>query len=104
LTEFCLDWLPNVDFVLRFEDIEAKLRADDNALTTYFEPILAAAFGTLPADATERIRAGGAGNISATYSRTATSGYDTMGPDDVYGSSASWAANDLRRLAVILGY
>lgn len=104
LTEFCLDWLPNVDFVLRFEDIEAKLRSDDRALVGYFEPLLGQMLEAMPPDTTPRIWAGAAGAISATYSRTAASVYDALRPNDVYTLLPAPVTDSLRRIGDKLGY
>jgi len=104
LAQFSLDWIAEVDFVVRFEDIERHLRADDSTLTTWFGPILAEIFGTLPTDAAQRIRAGAGGGISATYSRTAMSARDEFQPENVYDLLPAVQAQRLRGIASALGY
>jgi len=80
------------------------LRADDSTPTTWFGPILAEIFGTLPTDAAQRIRAGAGGGISATYSRTAMSARDEFQPENVYDLLPAVQAQRLRGIASALGY
>jgi hypothetical protein len=103
LKEFALDWLPKVDFVLRFEELRARLKSSDEDLLAYLRPVLEAMFDTVPEDAIQRIRAGGSETISATYSRTA-SAYDALRPDDVYRLLLTPHARQLRAIAGQLGY
>jgi hypothetical protein len=104
LSEFCLDWLGEVDFVMRFETITLMLRLRDAALLTYFAPSLGAMFESVPNDAAQRIRAGASAAISATYSRTAASAYDALRPDDVYRLLPSAEAQRLQSITGRLGY
>ena len=104
LTEFCLEWLSRTEFVLRFEDIAAKLRSDDADLLAYFGPMLNAMFEILPSDAAQRIRAGGSAAISATYSRAGESPYDVLQPGDVYHLLPASHARQLQNIAAELGY
>ncbi len=104
LAEFAVDWLGNVDFLLRFEEITERLGSNDQALVAYFAPLLTAIFGEIPADAAARIRAGAAAGISATFSRTQAWARRDPAFDEIYSLLPSMLAADLQEIARRLGY
>jgi hypothetical protein len=104
LRHVAADWRDRARFVLRFEEITAKLNGDDGALLEYFRPVLEGMFETVPDDAALRIRAAASPNISVTYSRTKDSPYDNIAPQDVYRLVQSPAGALLREVASELGY
>jgi hypothetical protein len=104
LADFCLDWLGNVQFVVRFEDMAATLQSNDDDLLAFFNPVLGQMLQIVPPDAAQRIRAGAAAAISATYSRTVESVYDALRPEEIYTLLPPAEGEGLRRIAVELGY
>lgn len=104
LREFAIDWLDQVDAIIRFEDIVSMQASDDARVVDLFRPILDAMFGFTPPDAAARIRAGASPAISDTFSRTKS--WAHRGPllDDVYKLVPQEARNELRDAARLLGY
>ncbi|HEX3864529.1 MAG TPA: hypothetical protein VHY35_22830 [Stellaceae bacterium] len=124
LAEFGTEWLGNVEFTVKFEDMIARLASpplasprlasprlasprltsNDRNLVDFFAPMLRAVFGDVPADAAARLRAGACSGISATYSRTQDWARQERTPEQVYDLLPAAAADALREAAYRFGY